>query len=73
MGQPLEGRCGVDLELGCGTWNSRASRTASFPVVATDLSTEAVTAARQKYGDLVDVRPSSRAAIISDSTRDSSS
>ena len=45
------------LELGCGTGND-AARLAreGFHVVATDLSTEAVAAARQKYGDLVDVR-----------------
>jgi SAM-dependent methyltransferase len=45
------------LELGCGTGND-AARLAreGFRVVATDLSTEAVAAARQKYGDLVDVR-----------------
>lgn len=45
------------LELGCGTGND-AARLAreGFQVVATDLPTEAVAAARQKYGDLVDVR-----------------
>jgi len=45
------------LELGCGTGND-AARLAreGFRVVATDLSTEAVAAAIQKYGDLVDVR-----------------
>lgn len=45
------------LELGCGTGND-AARLAreGFHVVATDLSTEAVAAARQKYGDLFDVR-----------------
>jgi SAM-dependent methyltransferase len=45
------------LELGCGTGNDAARLArAGFHVVATDLSTEAVAAARQKYGDLVDVR-----------------
>lgn len=45
------------LELGCGTGND-AARLAreGFRVVATDLSTDAVAAAQQKYGDLVDVR-----------------
>jgi SAM-dependent methyltransferase len=45
------------LELGCGTGND-AARLAreGFHVIATDLSTEAVAAARQKHGDLVDVR-----------------
>ncbi len=45
------------LELGCGTGND-AARLASegFHVIATDLSTGAVAAARQKYGHLVDVR-----------------
>jgi SAM-dependent methyltransferase len=45
------------LELGCGTGND-AARLAreGFNVVATDLSAEAVTAARQKYGDLLDLR-----------------
>src|SRR5215472_7584766 len=45
------------LELGCGTGND-AARLAreGFRVVATDLSTEAVAAARQKYGDLLDLR-----------------
>jgi SAM-dependent methyltransferase len=45
------------LELGCGTGND-AARLAreGFHVIATDLSTEAVAAARQKYGGLVDVR-----------------
>jgi SAM-dependent methyltransferase len=45
------------LELGCGTGND-AARLAreGFHVVATDLSAEAVSAARRKYGDLVDVR-----------------
>ena len=45
------------LELGCGTGND-AARLAreGFHVVATDLSTEAVAAARRKYGDLVDVQ-----------------
>jgi SAM-dependent methyltransferase len=43
------------VELGCGTGND-AARLAreGFRVVATDLSTEAVASARQKYGDLVD-------------------
>jgi SAM-dependent methyltransferase len=45
------------LELGCGTGND-AARLAreGFQVIATDLSSEAVAAARRKYGDLVDVR-----------------
>jgi SAM-dependent methyltransferase len=45
------------LELGCGTGND-AARLAreGFHVVAGDLSTEAVAAAREKYGDLIDVR-----------------
>jgi SAM-dependent methyltransferase len=45
------------LELGCGSGND-AARLAheGFRVVATDLSGEAVAAARQKYGDLVDAR-----------------
>lgn len=44
------------LELGCGTGND-AARLAheGFHVLATDLSTEAVAAARQKYGDVIDV------------------
>lgn len=51
------------LELGCGTGND-AARLAreGFHVVATDLSTEAVAAARQKYGDLLDVRAVDMAA-----------
>ena len=45
------------LELGCGTGNDAARLAGEgLHVVATDLSTEAVAAARQKYGDLVDVR-----------------
>jgi SAM-dependent methyltransferase len=45
------------LELGCGTGNDAARLAGEgFSVVATDLSTEAVAAARQKYGDLVEVR-----------------
>src|SRR5215467_1644481 len=45
------------LELGCGTGNDSARLAREgFRVVATDLSTEAVAAARQKYGGLVDVR-----------------
>ena len=45
------------LELGCGTGNDAARLArAGFRVVATDLSAEAVAAARQKYGDLMDVR-----------------
>jgi len=45
------------LELGCGAGND-AARLArdGFHVVATDLSTEAVAVAREKYGDLVDFR-----------------
>jgi SAM-dependent methyltransferase len=51
------------LELGCGTGND-AARLAreGFHVVATDLSAEAVTATRRKYGDLVDVRAVDMAA-----------
>ena len=45
------------LELGCGTGNDAARLAGEgFHVVATDLSTEAVAAARQKYGDLVEFR-----------------
>jgi SAM-dependent methyltransferase len=45
------------LELGCGTGND-AARLArwGFHVLATDLSTEAVASARQKYGDLIDLQ-----------------
>lgn len=45
------------LELGCGTGND-AARLANegFRVTATDLSIEAVAAAQQKYGDILDVR-----------------
>lgn len=51
------------LELGCGTGNDAARLArAGLHVVATDLSTEAVAAARQKYGDLVDVRVADMAA-----------
>jgi SAM-dependent methyltransferase len=45
------------LELGCGTGNDAARLAGEgFHVVATDLSTDAVAAARRKYGDLVDLR-----------------
>jgi len=45
------------LELGCGTGNDSARLArAGFHVVAIDLSSEAVAAAREKYGDLVDFR-----------------
>ena len=51
------------LELGCGTGND-AARLAreGFHVTATDLSTEALAAAREKYGDLVDFRIADMAA-----------
>jgi SAM-dependent methyltransferase len=51
------------LELGCGTGND-AARLAreGFHVVATDLSAEAVAAARQKYGAVIDVRVVNMAA-----------
>jgi SAM-dependent methyltransferase len=45
------------LELGCGTGNDAARLAGEgFRVTATDLSAEAVAAARQKYGDLVEFR-----------------
>ena len=45
------------LELGCGTGNDAARLAGEeFHVVATDLSTEAVAAAQDKYGGIVDVR-----------------
>ncbi len=59
--QDIEGKS--VLELGCGTGNDAARMArAGFRVVATDLSAQAVAAARQKYGDLVDIRVADMAA-----------
>jgi SAM-dependent methyltransferase len=45
------------LELGCGTGNDSARLARQgYRVMATDLSSHAVSAARQKYGDLVEFR-----------------
>ena len=51
------------LELGCGTGNDSARLARQgFRVIATDLSSHAVAAARQKYGDLVEFRTVDMAA-----------